>query len=243
MKQLYLLLTMLIFLTACQAQTEPKIKQTESQNERFLLDETDTSHKSFALVQSLSDKTGYGTAFFVSQHQLLTNKHVVNSSDKPLEDMVVRRKTQAGQYLDYKITKITEAPDQADLVILDIEATSTDAKEQKDDEIVPLELAKEDAIKKIQIGDSVQAIGYPGDKDYGSLWKSTGAVLENDLKSGFLSFSAVISGGSSGSPLLNADGQVIGLVNAASEDTQHPQAFAFLLTKNLQTFLRQELAL
>jgi hypothetical protein len=107
----------------------------------------------------------------------------------------------------------------ADVAILKVNATNLPVVPLGDDMIV-------------NSGDTVEALGYPGDASFKSGTAEHGTVtatfssgqVTNRLQTpgGFAAIenSATINHGSSGGPLLNAHGQVIGMVTAMDKSTE-----------------------
>ena len=124
---------------------------------------------------------------------LITNYHVIQDARK------IVAKTADGEY-STDIYLVLDYDEVADLAVL---------RAGKNFEGIPLTLADSDSVKK---GDAVYAVGYP-------------LGLANTLSDGIVSsryvdvnncdviqVTAAVSGGNSGGPLLNEDGQVIGII-------------------------------
>lgn len=182
-------------------------------------------------------QTGHGTGVLIGQNKLLTNKHVAESFEK--SRMLVRVKNDAGEFFDFKVKNVAIAPNEnADLAL--IEVSPGEDGETIDDKVKRFELASREDIKKVKEGDNVNTIGYPGDKQEGTLWDSKGKVLM--FGGNFLTYDAFISGGNSGSPLFNEEGKIIGLSNAGNDETEEGiVSFGFLLTDELYTFIEEEM--
>ncbi|MEQ9763675.1 S1 family peptidase [Streptococcus jiangjianxini] len=193
-------------------------------------------YQSVVRVQYLKNKKEYGTGFFVGRHHLVTNKHVVNVSKKPLKEIVVRITGKDGKYYDYPVKKITPAKKESDdMTILEIGDNPKDKGTLA--AITPLKLASPNTIKSLKKGDKISAIGYPGDKPYGTLWESKGKLTKVEPDGSFLTFAALIYSGNSGSPLINEKNELVGLVNASTDDKKNPKTFGFLLRPELRDFL------
>ncbi len=139
-----------------------------------------------------------GSGFAIGKHLLVTNRHVVGGA------AVLQVQTFDGRDIDVTATGATTM---ADLAIV------------KTKESLPgsIELAKSNP----DVGEDVTAVGYPLG---GQLTTTTGHVLDYGFDPvGWSSLpmlinDAPIEHGSSGSPLLNPDGQLVGVVYATSED-------------------------
>jgi S1-C subfamily serine protease len=135
-----------------------------------------------------------GSGFAIGKHLLVTNRHVVGGA------AVLQVQTFDGR--DIQVTA-TEATTMADLAVVRTKQALTGAIEM--------------AGSNPDVGDGVTAVGYPLG---GQLTTTTGHVLGYGLDPvGWSSLpmlvnDAPIEHGSSGSPLLNADGELVGVVYA-----------------------------
>jgi S1-C subfamily serine protease len=145
-----------------------------------------------------------GSGFAVSANRLVTNRHVVAGA------ATLQVSTYDGQDL------LVEASGTAVLADLAIVETSS-----------PLPAAVELADTDPEIGADVEVIGYPGG---GRLTSSTGTVLaydEDPLNANageVIVSSAAAQPGSSGSPMYDEAGEVVGVVYAAAPDGGHSLA-------------------
>ena len=151
-------------------------------------------------VASVRTGQGSGTGFLVdSNGTVVTNAHVVGQAST-----VQVRFNDKGAYHDAKVLSVDAS---TDLAAVKVDSSAVQG-------IRPLELADSD---KAQVGDSVVAIGYPLGLDRTA---TSGIVsgLERQIQSpnGFsidkvIQTDAAVNPGNSGGPLLNANGQVIGV--------------------------------
>jgi S1-C subfamily serine protease len=145
-----------------------------------------------------------GSGFAISENQLVTNRHVVAGAS------TLQVSTYDGQDLLVEATGVDMV---ADLAIVDTRSELPDA----------VALAEQNP----DVGDPVEVIGYPGG---GRLTSTTGTVLgyEQDplnANAGTVILTdAEAEPGSSGSPMYDADGEVIGVIYAATEDGTHSLA-------------------
>jgi putative serine protease PepD len=151
-------------------------------------------------VVSVRTGEGSGTGFLVkSDGTIVTNAHVVgNNSD------VQVRFNDDGDFHDARVLGVDES---TDLAVIKVDASAANG-------VKPLALADSD---KVQVGDTALAIGYPLGLDRTA---TAGIIsgLERDIKApnGFsidkvIQTDAPINPGNSGGPLLNSNGEVIGV--------------------------------
>jgi S1-C subfamily serine protease len=139
-----------------------------------------------------------GSGFAVSEDVLVTNRHVVAGAD------TLQVSTYDGQDL------LVETAGAA--VVADLAIVSTRSG-------LPAAVTLADADPAV--GDPIEVVGFPGG---GRLTSSTGTVLgfeEDPLDANtgqVIITDAVAEPGSSGSPMYDASGQVVGVVYAAAED-------------------------
>jgi putative serine protease PepD len=151
-------------------------------------------------VVSVRTGEGSGTGFLVdSDGTIVTNAHVVGDNSE-----VQVRFEDDGDLHDARVLGVDES---TDLAAIKVDASAANG-------VKPLALADSD---KVQVGDSALAIGYPLGLDRTA---TAGIVsgLERDIEApnGFsidkvIQTDAPINPGNSGGPLLNANGQVIGV--------------------------------
>ncbi|MDE0427358.1 MAG: trypsin-like peptidase domain-containing protein, partial [Candidatus Poribacteria bacterium] len=126
------------------------------------------------------------TSFFVAPNKIATNIHVVAGVDPVLAHVRVKGTTWA-------IRGVTAYDVKNDLVILEISGKGT-----------PLPLGDSDTV---QSGDAVSVMGYPNGK-----YTVTEGTIDRVRKSDkWFQMDTRISGGNSGSPVINNKGQVIGI--------------------------------
>ena len=140
---------------------------------------------------------GFGSGFFVKPNLIATNYHVIAGAASGTAKLV-------GKHTTYKIEGFTATDETNDLALLNVSAYS----------IKPLMLGNSDAVK---IGETVYVAGNP-------------KGLEGTFSDGIISsrrdrytkerfqMTAPISPGSSGGPVLNTKGEVIGVSVAAHRD-------------------------
>ena len=147
-------------------------------------------------------KKGLGTGFFInSRGQIVTNYHVVFGSDQA----VVR--TQAGHR--YPVKRIVAENKEADLVLLAADIPAT--------EIVPLEVSG----KLPEVGEKIYAIGHPMGLEKTVSEGIVSAIRKLPKLGDIIQITAPISPGSSGGPVFNSSGVVIGVARATFRTGQN----------------------
>jgi hypothetical protein len=135
---------------------------------------------------------GFGSGFFINnQGFIVTNKHVLS------EEGGARIKTSSGNV--YKINRIMAMDDAGDLVI-----ASTETPEN---EIFPVNLTA----MIPEIGEKILVIGTPMGLEQTVSDGIVSAIRTNQQSVNYIQVTAPISPGSSGGPLINIRGEVIGV--------------------------------
>jgi len=141
------------------------------------------------------NKKGLGTGFFInSRGQIVTNYHVIYGAD----NAVVR--TQAGRR--YPVKRIVAENREADLVLI-----TADIPGQ---EISPVEISG----KLPEVGEKIYAIGHPMGLEKTVSEGIVSAIRKLPKLGDIIQITAAISPGSSGGPVFNASGVVIGVARA-----------------------------
>ena len=143
---------------------------------------------------------GFGSGFFVRENLIATNYHVIESAARGTAKRV-------GKYTTYAIEGITATDKTNDLAILKVTAYG----------VKPLPLGNSDDVK---IGETVYVAGNPkgleGTFSDGIISNRRASVAKERLQ-----MTAPISPGSSGGPVLNRKGEVIGVAFMTIEGGQN----------------------
>lgn len=131
-----------------------------------------------------------GSGFFVRDGQIASNLHVVEGAARGYAKLV-------GQKTKYDIEGATAVDPERDLVVLKISAAGSPV----------LSLGSSDAV---QVGESVYAVGNPQGLE-GTFSQGIVSSIRDVGTDKLLQITAPISPGSSGGPVLNARGEVIGV--------------------------------
>jgi hypothetical protein len=163
-----------------------------------------------------------GSGFFVKESVVATNLHVVSGAAKGYAKIV-------GQKTKYEIAGYVAIDEQRDLVLLKIKDANAPVL-RRGDIITTEELFQErDASApvlplgdstKVSIGDEIFAIGNPQGLE-GTFSKGIVSAIRNVGQDSLLQITAPISPGSSGGPVLNQEGKVIGIAVATFKEGQN----------------------
>ena len=147
------------------------------------------------------DLLGYGSGFFVQPNQIATNFHVIDGASQGTAKRV-------GQETEYTIEGVTTLDENHDLAILQVSNSG----------VQPLPLGDSDTV---EIGDTVYVAGNPKGFLEGTFSDGIISAIRGDSTSKRLQMTAPVSSGSSGGPVLNSTGEVIGVSFATFRDGQN----------------------
>jgi len=131
-----------------------------------------------------------GSGFFVRDGEIASNLHVIEGAARGYAKLV-------GQKTKHDIQGITAVDPERDLVVLKISASGAPV----------LSLGSSDAV---QVGESVYAVGNPQGLE-GTFSQGIVSSIREVATDKLLQITAPISPGSSGGPVLNSKGEVIGV--------------------------------
>ena len=149
--------------------------------------------------KSPSQYNGYGSGFFISEEGYLitTNAHVVNQAKA-----IWIQLTSLGKQIIDDIEIIGVSPER-DLALLKVGQAGLALIKSKLGRIPVLPLGDSDMVRR---ADEVMALGYPWQQ---SLKSTTGVI--SGCEGNLIQISAPINPGNSGGPLLNVNGEVVGI--------------------------------
>ena len=154
---------------------------------------------------------------------ILTNNHVVEGADEVLVELVDGRQLKA---TDIK------TDDQSDLAVMRVKTNS------------PLPAATFGDSDAMDIGDWVIAVGCPFELDStvsAGIISGKGRALSSDSRASFLQTDAAINPGNSGGPLVNLDGEIIGINTAIESNTGTYMGIGFAIPSNLVKWVAPQL--
>ena len=154
---------------------------------------------------------------------ILTNNHVIAGADEVLIELANGEQLKA---IDIKTDERT------DLAVLRVEAGR------------PLPAARLGDSDSMEIGDWVLAIGCPFELDLtvsAGIISGKGRSLRAGKRASFLQTDAAINPGNSGGPLVNLDGEVVGINTAIASSTGGYQGVGFAIPINLAKWVTKQL--
>ena len=143
---------------------------------------------------------GLGSGFFVDTNFIATNFHVIEGTTRGIAKRV-------GQRTEYTIEGFIERDKKHDLAILQVSGSN----------VQPLPLGDSDTV---EIGDTVYVAGNPKGLE-GTFSEGNISGIRGGTTDKLLQMTAPISPGSSGGPVLNSIGEVIGVSFATFRDGQN----------------------
>lgn len=210
-------------------ETHPKVPKTRQNRRRPPIDERipEEFRKFFEELPEMPDSpapSGFGSGFLVDpKGVILTNNHVVDGADEAEVRLYDGRKF---------VSKNIKRDPKTDLAILRIEAK---------DPFPYLELGDSSAM---EIGDRVLAVGAPfgltGSVTHGII-SAKARSLRMNMYEDFLQTDAAINPGNSGGPLVNLEGQVIGINAAIKSRTGGFQGVGLAVSSNLAKNIMKQL--
>ena len=170
------------------------------------------------------ERDGVGSGVIIDKSGVvLTNNHVVQDADEVIVTL--------GDGREFKGTDIKTDP-QTDLAVIRIH----DAKD--------LPVAKLGNSDELEIGDWVLAIGCPFELDHtvsAGIISGKGRELSDGNHASFLQTDAAINPGNSGGPLVNIDGEVVGINTAIATNSGGYQGIGFSIPINTAKWVTSQL--
>ncbi len=177
----------------------------------------------FRMPEGMPRRQGVGSGVVIdAKGIILTNNHVVAGSDEIIVEIDGRQ---------YRATDV-KTDERTDLAVLRIEV---------DEPLVAAELGDSDVL---EIGDWVIAVGNPFELEgtvSAGIISSKGRALGPNKRTNYLQTDAAINPGNSGGPLVNLDGQVVGINTAIASSNGAYQGVGFAIPSNLAKWVTDQL--
>jgi serine protease Do len=172
----------------------------------------------------IPQRMGVGSGVIIDPKGIiLTNNHVVDGAD------VVQVELFDGRLLNATDIKVDE---QSDLAVMRVKTTA------------PLPAAVFGDSDAMDIGDWVIAVGCPFELDStvsAGIISGKSRVLSAESRASFLQTDAAINPGNSGGPLVNLDGEVIGINTAIASNSGFYEGIGFAIPSNLAKWVTSQL--
>lgn len=181
------------------------------------------SESIFVVASDNGYETSFGSGFAIDDTYIITNAHVI--IDNYNVEIGTYSKDASNNLGDIKEVSVVAKDDNLDIAVLKGDNVNFPA----------LEIADVDTIKE---GNDVYAIGAPEGLSYTLTKGTVSSRLRYDGDRKLIQTDAAINSGNSGGPLLNEDGQVIGM-NTMKLSTGENIGFAIRIDE-IQSFLDQQ---
>ncbi len=178
----------------------------------------------FNFPHGMPQRQGVGSGVIIDPSGIiLTNNHVVAGADEVLVELSDGRQFKASDI---------RTDEQTDLAVLRIEADE------------PLPAARLGDSDLMEIGDWVIAVGNPFELNgtvSAGIISGKGRALRAGKRTSFLQTDAAINPGNSGGPLVNLDGEVVGINTAIASNSGGYQGVGFAIPSNLAKWVTGQL--
>lgn len=230
------LLLLALVLIACEAKSDQLSDKTQGTRNQ-VTNIVKSPYTATGMVYDKDNPDNYGTASFLTPDTLITNRHVITGIDK-MENAVVRVLDKNGKVVELPV-KSSAIPEDETMDVGMVKLKEPITSNPSLSHIKLLKMADEKIVQAVKKGQPVRTVGYPGDKDFGTMWDSHGVL--KDIDGNFLTFNAPITSGSSGSPIYDSQFNMIGLSNASTDDPKKPTTYGFLFDKKVRDFVNKHL--
>lgn len=158
-----------------------------------------------------------GTGFFIDKNIVATNYHVINKGEDGYINFI-------GKKNEYRISSVIGVDELNDLALLKVDSISGP----------PMQLG---SVTKTEIGDDIYVVGNPYGVLEGTVSKGIISGIRDIGDRKILQIDAAISAGSSGGPVIDITGKVIGVAFASFKEGQNlnfaiPVRYVIELGKN-----------
>ncbi|HHU6751491.1 TPA: S1 family peptidase [Staphylococcus pseudintermedius] len=169
------------------------------------------------------------TGVVVGKNTIITNKHVAKKN-QPGDRLTAHPTGTSANGGIYFIKNIVPYPGNADLAVVHVYEKSEDGR-NFNEQVKALPFAKNSTV-----GERISIVGYPNlIKNQYKLFESTGNITQ--INGNRVTTSAFAEKGNSGSPIINANGEIIGLLYGGQGKESSETTYGVYLTDPIKNFI------